>query len=186
MSGSNGNSLFAGIYSGLTNTYSYLAAQHPNQVTLENINKTRTDTNSANYLNQSFASYLETNFSNIDKDKDGIISANEMSELTDTLSTQGLTKEELTQLYSSGASGLSTSTMENILNNFDAMDTNHDGRITSAEISAYDLTCSRMKKEDEFNARKASDMSVFYGSEDSSGDSYSLLSYKYSNNKNIG
>ena len=65
------------------------------------------------------------------------------------------------------------------------MDTNHDGRITGAEISAYDLTCSRQKKEDEFNARKATDMSVFYGSEDSSSDTYSILSYKYSNNKNI-
>lgn len=185
MSSSGGNSLFAGIYSGLTNTYSYLAAQYPNQVTLENINKVRTDSSSVNYLNQSFASYLETNFSNIDKDQDGIISSDEMSDLTNTLSTQGLTREELTQLYASGASGLSSSTMENILNNFDAMDANHDGRITSAEISAYDLTCSRMKKEDEFNAKKASDMSVFYGGEDSTGDSYSLLSYKYSNNKNI-
>ena len=37
------------------------------------------------------------------------------------------------------------------------------------------------KKEDEFNNRKASNMSVFYGSEDSSSDSYSILSYKYSN-----
>lgn len=185
MGSSSGNSLLAGIYSGLTNTYSYLAAQYPNQVTLENINKARTDSTTATYLNQSFASYLETNFSSIDKDKDGVISSSEMSNLTNTLSTQGLTKEELTQLYASGASGLSTSTMENILNNFDAMDTNHDGRITSAEISAYDLTCSRLKKEDEFNAKKASDMSVFYGSEDSSSDSYSILSYKYSNNTNI-
>ena len=182
---SGGNSLLAGIYSGLSNTYSYLAAQNPDGVTLESINKTRTDSKTSSYLNQSFASYLESNFGSIDKDKDGIISSDEMSNLTDTLSTQGLTRAELTQLYASGASGLSSSTIENILNNFDEMDTNHDGRITGAEISAYDLTCSRQKKEDEFNARKATDMSVFYGSEDSSSDTYSILSYKYSNNKNI-
>ena len=180
MAGSGGNSLLAGIYSGLTNTYSYLAAQYPNKVTLENINKARTDSNSANVINQGFASYLQSNFQNIDKDKDGIISAEEMTNLTNTLSSQGLTKEELTQLYATGSSGLSASTIENILEHFDDMDTNHDGRITSAEISAYDVNSSRMQKEDEFNARKAGNMSVFYGNEDSSLDSYSILSYKYS------
>ena len=185
MTSSGGNSLLAGIYSGLTNTYSYLAAKYPNQVTLENINAARTDTTSANLVNQSFASYLQTNFTNIDKDGDGIISAEEMTNLTNTLSTQGLTKEELTQLYATGGSGLSASTIENILNNFDEMDTNHDGRITSAEISAYDLNCSRLKKEDEFNARMANNMSVFYGNDDASSDSYSILSYKYNSNKNI-
>ena len=66
MAGSGGNSLLAGIYSGLTNTYSYLAAQYPNKVTLENINKARTDSNSANVINQGFASYLQSNFQNID------------------------------------------------------------------------------------------------------------------------
>lgn len=102
-----------------------------------------------------------------------------MTNLTNQMSSQGLTKTELTQLYASGASGLSTSTMENILNHFDEMDTNHDGRITSAEISAYSVDCSKQKKEDEFRMQAASNMSVFYGSEDSSTDTYSILSYKY-------
>jgi hypothetical protein len=99
MANSGGNALLAGIYSGLTNTYSYLAAQYPNQVTLENINKARSDNKTAGMINQSFASYLQTNFNNIDKDKDGIISAEEMSNLTNRMSTQGLTKEELSQMY---------------------------------------------------------------------------------------
>ena len=63
------------------------------------------------------------------------------------------------------------------------MDTNHDGRITSAEISAYDVSCARMEVEDDFNNRKATDMSVFYGDSSSSTDTYSLLSYKYKSNK---
>lgn len=176
-----GNSILSGISSGLTNTYSYLASQYPNEVTLENINKVRTDAKSVNLINQSFASYLQNNFTNIDKDKDGIISPEEMSNLTNTMSTQGLTKQELTDLYASGASGLSASTVENILEHFDEMDSNNDGRVTSAEISAYNVESSRIKKEDEFNNRKANNMSVFYGSEDSSSDSYSILSYKYSN-----
>lgn len=179
-----GSSLLAGIYSGLTNTYSYLAAQYPNEVTKENIAKAQGDSTKAAYLNNTFASYLQSNFSTIDKDGDGIISSEEMSNLTNRMSVQGLTKEELTQLYASGASGISTETINNILEHFDDMDTNHDGRITSEEISAFSVNSARLEKEDEFNNKFASDMSVFYGSDSSStGDTYSMLSYRYKTNK---
>ena len=176
----NNNGILSGIYSGLSSTYSLLASQYPNGLTLENITEARTKTSNTNVLNQSFASYLQTNFANIDKNGDGIISSDEMNNLSNTLSTQGLTKAELTQLYASGSSGLSESTMSKILEHFDDMDTNHDGRITSAEISAYDVNASRMAVEDEFNNRRATDMSVFYSdSSSSSADSYNLLSCKY-------
>ena len=179
----NNNGTLSGIYSGLSSTYSLLASQYPNGLTLENISEARTKTSNTNVLNQSFASYLQTNFSSIDKNGDGIITSEEMNNLSNTLSTQGLTKEELTQLYASGSSGLSDSTMTKILEHFDEMDTNHDGRITSAEISAYDVNCARMEVEDDFNNRKATDMSVFYGDSSASTDTYSLLSYKYKSNK---
>ncbi len=178
------NNLLAGVYAGLTNTYSYLASQYPNGLTLENLTEARTDSSNLGILNQTFASYLQNNFSTIDKDGDGTITAEEMNNLSNRISTQGLTKAELTQLYASGASGISESTMSKILEHFDEMDTNHDGRITSAEISAYDVNCARMEVEDEFNNRRATDMSVFYGdSSSSSADTYSLLSYKYKSNK---
>ena len=179
----NNNGILSGIYSGLSSTYSLLASQYPNGLKLENISEARTKTSNTNVLNQSFASYLQTNFSSIDKNGDGIITSEEMNNLSNTLSTQGLTKEELTQLYASGSSGLSDSTMTKILEHFDEMDTNHDGRITSAEISAYDVNCARMEVEDDFNNRKATDMSVFYGDSSASTDTYSLLSYKYKSNK---
>ena len=179
----NNNGILSGIYSGLSSTYSLLASQYPNGLTLENISEARTKTSNTNVLNQSFASYLQTNFSSIDKNGDGIITSEEMNNLSNTLSTQGLTKEELTQLYASGSSGLSDSTMTKILEHFDEMDTNHDGRITSSEISAYDVNCARMEVEDDFNNRKATDMSVFYGDSSASSDTYSLLSYKYKSNK---
>lgn len=179
----NNNGILSGIYSGLSSTYSLLASQYPNGLTLENISEARTKTSNTNVLNQSFASYLQTNFSSIDKNGDGIITSEEMNNLSNTLSTQGLTKEELTQLYASGSSGLSDSTMTKILEHFDEMDTNHDGRITSAEISAYDVNCARMEVEDDFNNRKATDMSVFYGDSSASTATYSLLSYKYKSNK---
>ena len=179
----NNNGILSGIYSGLSSTYSLLASQYPNGLTLENISEARTKTSNTNVLNQSFASYLQTNFSSIDKNGDGVITSEEMNNLSNTLSTQGLTKEELTQLYASGSSGLSDSTMTKILEHFDEMDTNHDGRITSAEISAYDVNCARMEVEDDFNNRKATDTSVFYGDSSASTDTYSLLSYKYKSNK---
>ena len=175
---SNNNGILSGITSGLAGTYTYLASQYPNGLTLENINEARSKNSNTNILNQSFASYLESNFTSIDKDGDGIITKKEMDNLSNLISTSGLTKEELIQLYSSGSSGLSESTMSKILEHFDDMDTNHDGRVTSAEISAYDINSSRMAVEDEFNNRKATDMSVFY-SDSSSTDSYNLLSYKY-------
>ena len=179
----NNNGILSGVYAGLTNTYSYLASQYPNGLTLENLTEARTKTTNAGVLNQTFASYLQNNFGTIDKDGDGIITADEMNTLSNRISMQGLTKAELTQLYASGASGLSESTMSKILEHFDEMDTNHDGRITSAEISAYDVNCAQMEVEDNFNNRRATDMSVFYGDSSASSDTYSLLSYKYKSNK---
>ena len=179
----NNNGILSGITAGLKNTYAYLASQYPNGLTLENINEARGKTSNANVLNQSFATYLQNNFKTIDKNGDGKITEQEMNNLSNMISRQGLTKDELIQLYASGSSGLSESTMSKILEHFDEMDANHDGRITSAEISAYDINSSRMAVEDEFNNRKATNMSVFYG-DSSSAESYNLLSYKYkSNNK---
>ena len=177
---SNNNGILSGITSGLTNTYTYLASQYPNGLTLENLTEARTKISNVNVLNNSFASYLQNNFNSIDKDGDGIITSDEMNNLSNLISRQGLTKDELTQIYASGSSGLSESTMTKILEHFDEMDTNHDGRITSAEIAAYDVNCARLEKEDEFNNRRATDMSVFYGSDSSSSsDTYSILSYRY-------
>ncbi len=182
-----GNSnLFTGIYAGLTNTYAQLASQYPNGLTLDNILEARNDSDNLYSLNQSFASYLQTNFNNIDKDGDGVISSTEMTNLTNLISSQGLTKAELTQLYASGASGLSTDTINNILEHFDDMDTNHDGRITQEEISAYTVNSARQEKVDEYAHKAATNMSVFYGSDSSSDTSgtYSMLSYRYKSSSN--
>ena len=174
------SNLFAGIYAGLTNTYAQLAAQNPNGLTLQGISDVRANQDNLLTLNQSFASYLQTNFTNIDKDGDGIISPDEMTNLTNMMSAQGLTRAELTQLYASGTSGLSDSTIQDILEHFDDMDTNHDGRITQEEISAYSVNSARQEKVDEYAHKAATNMSVFYGSESSSdSDSYSMLSYRY-------
>ena len=177
-----GSSIISSINSGINNTYAYLASLYPQDgVTYDNIAAARNDTTNYLTLNQSFASYLQNNFGSFDKDGDGKIGADEMNSFSHTLSTSGVSRTELTQLASSGA--YSATTVAKILDNFDDIDTNHDGRVTSAEISAYALDCSKQEKIDEANYKKAtSDMSIFYG-EDSSADvdSYSILSYRYKN-----
>ena len=44
------NNLLAGVYAGLTNTYSYLASQYPNGLTLENLTEARTNSMSGAFL----------------------------------------------------------------------------------------------------------------------------------------
>lgn len=175
----------SGIYAGLNSTYAYLAAQYKDGLTLENIAEARTDsTNILNGLNQTFASYLQSNFSSLDADGDGVLSAEEATNTISQMSATGLTKAQLTQLYSSGASGISSSDYSFILENFEAIDANGDGKVTDSEIAAYKMTAAKMEKEDEMNDKFATDMSVFYGSDSSSSSSgsYSILSYKYKTN----
>lgn len=174
----NANSLLTGIYAGLTNTYSILAQSNPNGVTLESISKSYSNTSGGYRLNPSFASYLQTNFSTLDKDKDGILGASEFSDFTNKLSTQGLTQAQLTQLGT--ATGLSSSALSEVLTHFSEIDANKDGKVTTSEISSYNVKSAKEKKMTEFTNRAASNMSVFYGDENSSvADSSSLLDYKY-------
>lgn len=174
----NGSSLLTGIYAGLNNTYSVLANASSTGVTKESIANAQTNTSLTGSLNQNFASYLNSNFSSLDKDSDGILSANEMSNFTSDLSSQGLTQAQLMQLGT--ASGMSTSTLEQVLNHFTDIDTNGDGKVTTSEISAYQLTSEMEKKKTEFANKAASNMSVFYGNEDdSSADTSSMLDFKY-------
>lgn len=174
-----GSSIISSISSSLTSTYSYLAYLYPDGVTYENITSARTDSSNYLTLNQSFASYLQTNFSSIDKDGDGVISADEMSNVTNTIATSGVSRAELTQLAASGT--YSSETVSKILDHFDEIDTNNDGRVTSDEITAYTYACQKQEKLDEENYKKATNMSLFYGDDDSSTDvsSYSILSYRY-------
>lgn len=176
-----GSSIITSISSNLTNTYSYLASLYPEEgVTYKNITEARNDTTNYLTLNQPFAIYLQNNFKTLDKDGDGVISAEEMQILTNTISTAGVSKTELSQLAATGA--MSSDMVNKILENFDEIDTNHDGRVTSAEIAAYTHSCNKQEKMDEENYKKATGTSIFYGSDDSADvSSYSILSYRYKN-----
>lgn len=176
-----GSSIISNISNNLANTYSYLASLYPEDgVTYDNITAARNDNTNYLTLNQSFASYLQNNFGTIDKDGDGVIGVDEINNLTNTISTSGVSRTELSQLAASGS--YSSEMVSKILENFDEIDTNHDGRVTSAEISAYTYSANKQEKIDEENHKKATGTSIFY-SDDTSSDvsAYSILSYKYKN-----
>lgn len=181
MSTLGGGSLFAGINSGLTSTYALLANAYPGGVTASTIAQASTNPSLTNMLNPTFASYIQTNFSSLDTDKNGVLSSAELSAMTNRIASQGLTQAQLSQLGT--ASGMSAAALGQVLDHFNDIDTNHDGKITTAEISAFTIKSSEDKKKTEFANRAATSMSVFYGSEDSgTPDSSSILSYRNLNN----
>lgn len=183
MSTLNGSSLLSGITSGLTGTYSVLAnAAGTSGVTLDSIAKAQTNTSLVNTLNGSFASYIQSNFTSLDKDKDGILSSAELSNMTSNMMSTGMTQAQLTQLGT--ASGMSTETLSQVLEHFAEIDANGDGKVTTGEINAYNLTSAREKKADEFRNKFCSDMSIMYSDDSSSNaESSSLLAYKYLQDK---
>ena len=178
MSTLNGTGLFSGITSGLSCTYSLLASASSSGVTTTSITEAMSNSDYASSLNSSFSSYILSNFSSLDKNSDGTLTSAELSSLTNMISTTGLTSTQISQLGS--ASGLSSETLEQVLQHFSDIDANGDGKVTSSEINAYNITSAMEKKKTEFANKAATNMSVFYGDDSSSSaDSSSLLDYKY-------
>lgn len=171
-----GTSMFTGINAGLTNAFAQLTGQYSDGVTLENLNKALTNSNFINgaYSNGTFASYLTNNFSTVDKDANGTISADEIQNLMSNMARQGLTREQIMALGAS--SGLSSSLQETVLNHFNEIDKNKDGKVTNQEIQAYGVESDLEKQKLADRNRLISNMSMFY--EVDTNDN-SLLDYRY-------
>ena len=172
-----GTSMFTGINSGLTNAFAQLNGQYSDGVTLENLNKALTNSNylTNSGINGTFASYMTNNFNSIDSNSDGTISADEIQNLMSQMATQGLTREQIISL--AGSSGMSTSLQETVLNHFDQIDKNKDGKVTNQEIQAYGVESDVEKQKLADINRLVSNMSMFY--ETDSPEEGSLLDYRY-------
>jgi len=183
MSLTNGQVLFANALSGLQNTYSILAKNTTNTggITIDDLTNPSTTVVQQLGGNMTFAQFLTSNFSAIDKDGDGTISATDMSNLTNKLSQNGLTYEELCQLCSSGMSG--SDMLTNVLTYFNQIDTNKDGRVTNAEIQAFNLKADEERLKTEYGSFRSSSMSVFYGEEGSDDEPSSLVDTLYPKQK---
>ena len=175
-----GTSMFTGINAGLTNTFAQLSAQYSDGLTLENLTSSLKDSNLINTsYGATFASYMTNNFSNFDSDGDGKISADEIQNIMSQLARQGLTREQIATLGS--ASGLSTSLQETVLNHFDQIDKNKDGKVSNQEIQAYGIESDLEKRKLDDMNRLVNNMSMFYDTD--ANYEGSLLDYRYLDNK---
>lgn len=172
----NGTSMFTGINSALTNTFTQLSSQYTDGITLENLNKALTNTNITNTAyGSTFASYLTSNFNSIDSDSDGIISADEIQKLMGQMATQGLTREQIMTL--AGSTGMSSSLTETVLSHFDEIDKNKDGKVTNQEIQAYGVESDLEKQKIADRNRIVNNMSMYYDIDEKYEGS--LLDYRY-------
>ena len=156
-----GSSLFTSAIAGLNNNY-LLLLNGSDGLTMENILNPQNDT--IRYtVNQTFRSYMMTNFNQMDLDGDGKIGVNDVNNYVTKLKTQGMTYNELTQLCGNSASGMS-SLLDTVLSNFTKIDTNHDGRITQSEINAYRINEQIKDVKDKYPKINPTQMSMFYES----------------------
>jgi len=162
-----GSGLISSAVSGLTSSYGLLSSQNTDGTGLKISNLTNISQSVLSQLNgnTSFVSYLTSNFGSLDKNADGVISADELTNATNTMQTQGLTREEISNLCN-GMSG--SDTYQTVLEYFDKIDANHDGRVTDAEIRAFQYTSQRQKLDTQFNSVRSSRMSLYYADENES------------------
>jgi len=156
-----GNSIFTGAISGLNTNY-LLMLNGASGLTLDNILNPESDT--IRYtVNQTFRSYMMTNFNQMDMDGDGKISTDDLNNYATKLKTQGMTYNELTQLCANGGSSMS-SLLDTVLSNFNEIDANHDGRVTQGEINAYRVNQQIKDVKDKYPKINPTQMSMFYES----------------------
>jgi len=154
-----GSSLFTSAISGLNSNY-LLMLNGASGLTLENILNPECD--AVKYtVNQTFRSYMMTNFNQIDMDGDGKITTNDVNSYVTKLKTQGMTYQELSQLCSTNGTSMS-SLLDTVLSNFSEIDKNRDGRITQAEINEYRINEQIKDVKAEHSKVNPSKMSVFY------------------------
>ncbi len=154
-----GSSLFTSALSGLSASY-MLLLNGGKSLTMNDILNPESD--SVRYtVNQTFRSFLMTNFNNIDLDGDGTITMDDFSNYTSRLKAQGMTYNELAQLCSNGAGGTMSSLLDTVLSNFNEIDANHDGRVTQGEINAYRINREIKDVKEKYPKIDPSRMSLF-------------------------
>ena len=162
-----GQGLMAQAIYGLTNNFAVLSAGASGGLTLDQIVNPSDEVNKNN-LNASFQSYLTQNFSSIDTDGDGKISATDLQQYTNKLSQKGLSYQELMQLCYSGSA---SSTLEKVLANFQEIDKDGDGRVTNQEIAAYGMDEEIDEMEEKYPKFQATNISNYVENDDYSSSS---------------
>lgn len=177
------SSIFASAMAGLNNTFAQLAkGSTTGGLTLEQITNPDTEKVNTLSLNSGFVQYLTSNFSSIDKDGDGEITSSDLTKLMQNISKSGLSYDEICQLGASGA--IPSDMLNTVLTYFSEIDKDHDGKITSAEIAAYQMDADRHEMENKYKSFQASSISTFYSDDSATKDYSSVLDYKYPTKNN--
>ncbi|HBG48174.1 MAG TPA: hypothetical protein DDW90_01425 [Cyanobacteria bacterium UBA9971] len=156
----NTNQLLINAKLGMQRVYDALNKTDLNGVSLEDF----VNQNQIAISDLPFSDLLKLNFSNVDTDKNQVISSEEITALLSSIDKQGLTYAQLQAL--SGQVGLSATDskklLDEVVENFNKVDTNHDGKVSEEEINAYKYNKEVEDKKKEFCEFKASNISVFY------------------------
>ena len=170
----NSNQLFLNAKFGLQRVYESLAKNNINGLSLEDFK----NENDISINDVSFAELLKTNFNNADTDKNQVISSQEINTLLSSIDKKGLTYDQLKAL--TGQAGISTgdskSLLVTVLENFNKIDKNKDGRVSEAEINSYQFNKEIEDKKKEFYEIKTSNISVFYADDTTTVDSTDVAS----------
>lgn len=157
-------SLFSTSQSGLQRVYSALvSANSSSKISLENINtalaNVGTTSSNVNLSDLNFLSYIQSNFSSLDKDGDGVINSSEMSKTLTSISSTGLTYSQLATL-SSQSSG-NDSLLNTVLSNFTEIDKNGDGKVTQSEIDAFNYNKEIKDQKAQYQNQSLKQMSLY-------------------------
>ena len=176
-----GTSMFTGINSGLTNAFSQLNSQYTDGVTLENLNKALSNSNFINNagMNATFASYMTNNFNSIVLAQSD---AQRRRHLWPGLSRHrpGWPVPGPEDHPRSGKAAVLHFAGWTVLNHFDQIDKNKDGKVTNQEIQTFGIESDLEKQKAADRNRLVSNMSMFY--EVGNVDDSSLLDYRYLDN----
>lgn len=159
----NGQSLLSNAMAGLTNTYSALMNDKTSGgkgLTLEDLSNVSSTTLANIGYNSTFLQYLTTNFKSLDDDGDGQITGKDMQNLMSTMQSKGLTYSEIQTLCASG--NYDNSLYSTVLQYFNQIDANGDGRVTSEEITKFSYDCQREEALQKYKSFKASSASLYY------------------------
>lgn len=159
----NGQSLLASAMSGLSTTYSTLMNDKTSTgkgLTLDDLSNVSTSTMANLGYNYTFLQYLTNNFGSLDKDGDGEINGTDMQSMMTTMQSKGMTYNEIQTLCASG--NVDSSLYSTVLQYFNQIDSNGDGRVTSDEITKFSYDCQREEALSKYKSYKASNTSLYY------------------------
>ena len=149
--------IFTAAQSGLQTTLQYLYSNNTQGITRQNL--ANAYTNNTTGVNNTFFQMISSQFATLDKNNDGTLSADEANAMLTDLSS-GLTREQVTQLVSSGA--IDKDLANKIISNFSKIDTNGDGKVSEAEINAFCMGEDIQSKKDEQTKLLIKNMSCYY------------------------